>query len=119
MTYKTNKPFEERKKEAGDILKKYNDRVPVIIEKLINKNDNIVPTLDKNKYLVPKDLTMGQLLHIVRRRLNLTSEKALFIFCNGKTLTNQMIIENVYNINKDEDGFLYIVYSAESTFGKD
>ena len=48
---------EKRKSEAERIRAKYPDRVPVICEKA-DRSD--IPDIDKKKYLVPADLTVGQ-----------------------------------------------------------
>ena len=117
MSYKIKKTFEERQKESKEMLDKYPDRIPIIIEKLTNKNDTIIPDIDKNKYLVPKDLTIWQLIYVIRRRLKLSPEKAIFIFCQGNILRSDMHISHAYDNHKDKDGFLYILYSGESTFG--
>lgn len=115
--YKISKTFEDRLKESEEIIKKYPSRIPLIVEKLSNKNDNIIPNIDKNKYLVPEDLTVGQLIYVVKKRIKMTPEKAIFIFCNDKLLNSSLNMRQVYNENKDKDGFLYIIYSGESTFG--
>ena len=117
MNYKKNKTFEERKKESDDIRKKYPDRVPCIIEKLTNDHDTLIPEIDKNKYLVPKDLNVGQLMYVIRKRIKITPEKALFIFCDGKVLQCSQTIETLYDNSQDKDGFLYLIYSGEATFG--
>mgnify|MGYP001500041390 CR=1 FL=1 len=49
MSYKTKKSFEERQNESKEMLNKYPERIPIIIEKLINNNDTIIPDIDKNK----------------------------------------------------------------------
>lgn len=115
--YKISKTFEERLNESNEIIKKYPNRIPLIIEKLSNRNDTIIPNIDKNKYLVPEDLTVGQLMYVIRKRIKMTPEKAIFIFCNDKLLNSSLNIREIYNQNKDKDGFLYIIYSGESTFG--
>ena len=74
--YKTTKTFEDRQKESNEIITKYPNRIPLIIEKLTNKNDGIIPDIDKNKYLVPDDLTVYQLMYVIRKRLKLSPEKA-------------------------------------------
>lgn len=115
--YKTTKTFEDRENESKEIITKYPNRIPLIIEKLSNKNDGIIPNIDKNKYLVPDDLTVGQLMYVIRKRLKLTPEKAIFIFCNGSILNSNSTMRSVYDNHKDKDGFVYIIYSGESTFG--
>ena len=32
------------------------------------------------RYLVPADLTVGQFVYVIRKRIKLSSEKAIFIF---------------------------------------
>ena len=77
-----------------------------------------MPDLDKNKYLVPDDLTIGQLVYVIRRRIKISHEKAIFIFVNGKVLPpTASLMANVYAEHKNEDGFLYATYSGENTFG--
>lgn len=34
----------------------------------------------QNRYLVPADLTVGQFVYVVRKRIKLSAEKAIFIF---------------------------------------
>ncbi|GJW12606.1 autophagy-related protein 8c [Tanacetum coccineum] len=36
--------------------------------------------IDKKKYLVHADLTVGQFVYVVRKRIKLSAEKAIFIF---------------------------------------
>ncbi|XP_049986139.1 gamma-aminobutyric acid receptor-associated protein-like 1 isoform X1 [Alexandromys fortis] len=78
--YKEDHPFEYRKKEGEKIRKKYPDRVPVIVEKAPKAR---VPDLDKRKYLVPSDLTVGQFYFLIRKRIHLRPEDALFFFVNN------------------------------------
>ena len=115
--YKLTKSFDDRCKESTEILKKYPTRIPLIIEKLENCNDKLIPNIDKNKYLVPEDLTVGQLTYVIKKRIKITPEKAIFIFCNGKLLNSSNSLKFVYDNYKDKDGFIYIIYSGESTFG--
>lgn len=44
----------KRKQEAEKIRRKYDDRIPVIVERAPNSN---IADIDKKKYLVPGDLT--------------------------------------------------------------
>ena len=107
-------PPDKRKSEAERIRAKYPDRVPVICEKA-DRSD--IPDIDKKKYLVPADLTVGQFHYVIRKRIKLAPEKALFLFCSNSIPPNASLMSTVYEEQKDEDGFLYIQYSGESTFG--
>lgn len=77
-----------------------------------------MPEIDKKKYLVPYDLTIGQLVYVIRKRINLPPEKAIFIFVNDILPPTAATVSSIYEEHKDEDGFLYVLYSSENTFGQ-
>lgn len=112
--FKDEHPFEKRRAEAERIRQKYQDRIPVICEK-VEKSD--IATIDKKKYLVPADLTAGQFMYVIRKRIQLPAEKALFIYVDEVIAPSSAMMSSVYDEHKDEDGFLYIVYASENTFG--
>ena len=103
--------LEERLQTSSKIKLKYSNRIPIIVD--CKKNIKI----DKNKYIVPNDLTIGQFLYTIRKRINLESKDAIFLLCNNKMLSTGEILSNVYELNKDEDDFLYIIISKENVFG--
>ena len=100
------------------------------------------------RYLVPADLTVGQFVYVIRKRIKVSPEKAIFMFVkNVLPPTGQFqpvlhsvraafflpaqvctadclfafaaaLMSDVYEDHKDEDGFLYITYSGENTFGQ-
>ncbi|CAN0908527.1 Autophagy-related protein 8f [Linum grandiflorum] len=106
---------EKRKAEAARIREKYPDRIPVIVEKAERSE---IPNIDKkNRYLVPSDLTVGQFVYVIRKRIKLSAEKAIFIFVDNVLPPTGAIMSAIYEEKKDEDGFLYVTYSGENTFG--
>jgi GABA(A) receptor-associated protein len=108
-------PFEHRKEESSRIMKKYPSRVPVICERAGTTD---IPLIDKRKYLVPDDLVMGQFMHVIRRRLKLDPAKAIFLFINNRVMpSSSTALAAIYHEHKNADGFLYITYSGENTFG--
>lgn len=112
--FKTKFTLEQRKKEANRIRSKFADKCPVIVE-VDPKSD--LPLLDRTKFLVPMDMTMGQFLYIVCQRLKTPAEKAVFIFVNKKMLPTETLISYVYRDEKDEDGFLYTTLYGEHAYG--
>ncbi|ANM67394.1 Ubiquitin-like superfamily protein [Arabidopsis thaliana] len=88
--------------------------IQVIVEKA-EKSD--IPTIDKKKYLVPADLTVGQFVYVIRKRIKLSAEKAIFIFVDNVLPPAGALMSSVYEEKKDDDGFLYVTYSGENTFG--
>merc|ERR1711871_213674 len=53
----------------------------------------------------------------IRKRIKMSSEKAIFIFINSVLPPTAALMSSIYEEQKDEDGFLYITYSGENTFG--
>lgn len=116
VSFKSQHTFEQRKDESGRIRAKYQDRVPVICEKQENTVSKI-GEIDKKKYLVPIDLTIGQFIYVIRKRLKLPADEAIFIMVKGfiPQVSTQLAV--LYRDYKDEDGFLYVTYNGENVFG--
>lgn len=112
-TFKENYIFEKRKNESELILTKYPNRVPIICERY----DKTLPHLDRKKYLVPEDLIMSNFLYVIRKRLKLDSHKALYLSIDNKIPHLSQNVSTIYDKYCDEDGFLYIKYCEETTFG--
>jgi GABA(A) receptor-associated protein len=72
--------FEKKYNESKRVRDKYPERIPVIVGKAKGCNLN---DIDKKKYLVPCDLTIGQFISIIRQRIKLSPDKAIFIFINN------------------------------------
>jgi GABA(A) receptor-associated protein len=115
MSFKNEHSFAKRSSESERVRQKYPDRIPVICEKDPRSNNEIV--LTKNKFLVPSDLTVGQFVYVIRKRISLSPEKALFMFINNIIPPTSALLSTVYEEQKDLDGFLYTKVSLESTFG--
>jgi len=112
MGFKEAHTFDKRESESRRIRAKYPDRIPVIVD---------APTvlgLDKFKYLVPNDLTIGQFRHVLRNRMKkLKPDEATFLFCNNGVSASSNMMSQIYKENHDKDGFLYVKVGKESTFG--
>jgi GABA(A) receptor-associated protein len=95
------------------LLRKHPDKVPVIF---IPTNN--APEIDKRKFVIPRDLLVSQLLYIIRQKIKLEPEKAIFLFFEKNiTVSSNMIMSEVYEKYKDKNGVLYVNYSTENTFG--
>ncbi|KAJ6772278.1 MICROTUBULE-ASSOCIATED PROTEINS 1A/1B LIGHT CHAIN 3-RELATED [Salix koriyanagi] len=82
-SFKNEFTFDERVGESKNIIVKYPDRVPVIIERY-SRTD--LPAMEKRKFMNTLPQTASQM-------------------------------DSVYESYKDDDGFLYMCYSSEKTFG--
>lgn len=116
MYFKRQFRFEDRCHESYRVLIKHPDRLPVICEKSILHTD--LPTIDKIKYLIPHDITIGQFLYIIKQRMSIQPQEAIFLFVSNKMANTSSTIGELYKRYKDADGFLYFQYSKENVFGK-
>jgi GABA(A) receptor-associated protein len=112
--FKKKHSFSKRLEEANRILNKYPNKIPIIVQE---GNNYSLPKLEKIKYLVPNDITMGQFMFVIRKRLKLRPEMSLILFVNNKLIPNQQLLSDVYPKEKDVDNFLYMSICQESTFG--
>ncbi len=107
--------FDKRLSESKRIMAKYPDRIPLIIFKDLKSQ---LEQLDKYKYLIPLDLTLGQFIHVIRKKIKLAPEKSIFLFTQqNNIMTVSEMMNTIYKKHKDKDGFLYLVYFEENTFG--
>lgn len=112
--FRSQHTFEKRSKESTRITSRYPDRIPVICESAKPHEEQL---LDKQKYLVPSELTFGQFAYVLRKRMRLIENEAIFVFVGGALCQPAILMQQVYDQHKDDDGFLYMQYSKEDTFG--
>ena len=112
--YKTQFSLEYRQQEAAKVRDRHPDRLPVICEKVEGSN---IADLDKSKFLVPSSLTVGQFVLVLRKRITLEPEKAIFLFIENSVPPSIARMSDLYTKHKDEDGFLYCRFSAEPALG--
>jgi GABA(A) receptor-associated protein len=116
------KPFNERKtfdercviynKLSGD----HPNHIPVICEP--SSGCKIKLENNKYKYLCPENIPIGEFLHIIRKRMpKLDKGDAVFLLVNNISPCNSCELGQLYDQHKQEDGFLYIKYDNENTFG--
>ena len=115
--FKQENKVEIRKGNCDKIRQKFPDKIPIICEK--DPKARTLRDIDKTKYLVPNDLTVSQFNFMIRKRLEINKEEAFFLLANGKTaLSGDNNLNDIYKRYKDkDDGFLYIAYSSELTWG--
>lgn len=113
--FKDTNTFKKRCEESARIRKKYPTRIPVIVEKDLREKS--LPQINRKKYLVPQDLSVGEFMFVIRKRIKLAPEKSIYLFIDGSLQNTSANLCQVYKEHKDKDGFLYILYYGESTFG--
>ncbi|KAJ0962020.1 hypothetical protein J5N97_029848 [Dioscorea zingiberensis] len=113
IPFKQKYDLEKRKRKSEKMMKEYPNKYPLIVEKADNGD---IPQI-KRRFMVPGDMTIAKLVAVIRSRINLTAEKAIFLFVDNVLPPSGTTISEIYSQKKDEDGFLYCVYSGENTFG--
>ena len=101
---------------------KYPDKVPVLVKKA--KSCKNIKDIGDVKYLIQDYITIGQFIYILRKRVELNQEQALYLYAiDGKTkkeyaLSGNLEMISVYNEYKnEEDAILYLKYAGENVFG--
>ena len=96
------------------LLKDFSGELPIILTK--DKNYPNIKNVLKNYFLVPKEMTISQFIHNLcnnyfDENLTLFSENFEILNKEGnEPLSNNELIEHIYNKYKSEDGFLYLKY---------
>ncbi len=114
-TFHKGNDLEKRIKSSFILKSKYIDKIPIVVFPYDTKAEKML--LSKNKLLIPKEFNMGQLIFAIRSRFVLKSEQAIILTVNGNLIPPQRSILEVYNEYQHEDGFLYVHYMLEKTFG--
>ena len=71
------------------------------------------------RFLMLQNFSISDVQTIVRRKLNLNKEQGLYLLVNdGKNLlVSNSSLKEMFEKFKDDDGFLYILYTEENMYG--
>jgi GABA(A) receptor-associated protein len=107
------KTLEQRKTDSAGIRKKHPGHIPVIL--LNNKND---PKINiRTKYLLPRNLKLGEFMLMIRTKLDIKQEEALFFYVDNILPQISSTIEDIDKIHRNDDGFLYFTFAMENIYG--
>jgi hypothetical protein len=119
-SYKDSVPLAKRAEDSHRILTRYPNHVPVIVE----CSGELSSILIKKKYLISMDATASYLLSIIRNKITLRKEQAVFMFCDNCMLCLSDTMGVLYdkytkkhNLKYGDDNFYYITLTYENTFG--
>lgn len=106
------------KRVAHNLFKKYDDRLPIIINRDPNAPAS-VPTLEKKKYLVPHGLTVGSLMVTIRSKTALPEHKTIQLITKDENYQPSApeTMSDLHEKYKSADGFLYFIYKVEDGYG--
>lgn len=108
--------FEDRCEVSKGILAQHPTMIPIICEPSARCNLDLTH-YTKVKYLVPREITIGRFLLIIRTQMQLKPETAMFLFVNDTLPPTSSLVNDIYEHHKNADGFLYMEFVGENTFG--
>ncbi|CBY38967.1 unnamed protein product [Oikopleura dioica] len=110
---------DERVMSSGRIRAKYPSKVPIVLHR--SAGNTAVPELSRFRYLVPVDLRVSELITVIRRNIKdseFDESKSLFLIIDNSVMpSSSQTVAELDQLYKNEDGFLYMNYSGENTFG--
>ena len=118
MSYHKTLSFYTREKESKNIIEQNPNKVPIICLK--DPKSNLTET-KKTKYLLDKNFTISQFTALIKTKLKLNSNEALFLVAKkgnkSNALAGDVPMSQVYEEFKEKDGFLYIFYTSKEIWG--
>lgn len=93
------------------LKEKYPDRTAIIID--AHKDIG----LNRLRYLVPNTCTWSEFMVILRKRISLGSEQALYFFVNGTIPRHTDMVSVLAETESDVNGIMHVTLTKESTFG--
>jgi len=129
MSFCEKHTFEDRKRQSQRLKCKYPTRIPVIVQPLPNSS---VKQIRQSRFLVPHDSSAGMFEVCLRKHIiGQGAEFALYYFVDISKKEFTHISENkmfilippvelmgtLYKQFEKPDGFLYLYYDEEHTFG--
>jgi len=100
-----------------NLLNKYPDRIPIVLSSKTYLKDNPL------KFIVPYDLTITKFMVLLRTKIELNPEEAIFLFVKDMETKQDIMIQSsatmelLYAQYKDKDLLLNIFFEKEAVFG--
>ena len=105
----------QRLAQSERVREKYPTHVPVVVERGTCNPDDPAP--DKEKFLVPGDVSAAQFVQVVRKSMKMTPEQAIFLMIDKSIIPMHEKMCHLHERHKTNDGFMYVTYCFENVFG--
>lgn len=114
--YIQNNSLEKRRMVSKRLLSTHPSCVPIIVGRA---ELHTTPMITRNKIMCPSDVTFLYFITEVRKHIPaLRPGDGLYLFVsNGNMPKLSTLMSELYNKYKNDDGFLYVTFSCENTFG--
>ena len=117
LKFQEENTYEERLALYNKVRIKCPNRYFVIVEPATPLD----PSISKTKYVIPYNMPMSSVINEIRPLIQIESHHALAFYVGPKNnehlLSLALSIDYAYTLYHENDGFLYITYTRESTFG--
>ncbi len=103
--------FNERINETNYLIKRYPNKIPVIVE----KSDRLkIPDISKHKFLFNRNAKFGSIMAKIRKILDVNSSTTVYFSINSDIIPKTYhIMNDIYTKYKDQDQYLYLTYDIK------
>ena len=132
--FRDTKIFSDRCKLSQDLIAQFPECVPVIVERA--NDEKRLPLISKKQFLVPHEMTFSSFFLTIRKRVfsndssiggavssppnerRSSRNLGIWLYAGKTPITSPSSkMSEIYHLNKDIDGFLYLQYRGEHVFG--
>lgn len=110
-----SKSFEIRYQKFLKIREEYPGHIPIILRKSIN--DKNLPDIGQKNFIVPDNILVSYFIGTIKTKIETSAVKSIWLSSKGKLISPTEKIKNIHYKYADTDGFLYLEYRGEDTFG--
>jgi len=113
--------LEERQRLSAHKMKEEPKCVPIVLEPRRPTEEGTDKQLQLKRYAIRKEYRVFEMVNTIQNMSKLVGQqKGLFIFTKFpkcKLLGINLTAEEIYEKNKSEDGWLYLLYDTQKPFG--
>ena len=115
-SFKESLDINKRKTLSSQILATHAGRVPVIVERSTDSKN--LPIIERKKFLTPAEYTVAKFQQEILNHLPIDEFTSINLYVGkGVMAMPALLMRQLYDIHKDEDGFLYVTYGEHKAMG--
>ena len=98
------------------LRERYPNRIPIVINEM-KDTDFKLRKIKKNKFLVPKEMTMGEFIAHVRKYADIKSTECIYFLVNKLLVPTSQTLGSLDHETSFPDKMLHMVLCKENAFG--